>query len=108
MKPKGNNCSYVIYDEALDTYRCTKCGTQDPDHCSNHALFEPKKPRNEVIQDFSADIKNPQIMLREYRDIAALLWTLGQFDEDEEESPVINVEKRVIPDELGSGNKPSL
>jgi len=84
MKPKGNNCAFVVYDDVLDTYRCTKCGTQDPDCCKNHELFEPKKSREEVVKDFANDIKNPNIMLREYRDIAAILWCLGQFDLEDE------------------------
>ena len=85
MKPKGSNCAYVIYDEELDSYRCTKCGTLDPDQCMNHELFSPKKTREEVVQEFAVDIKNPQILLRDYRAEAALLWTLGQFPEGEDE-----------------------
>lgn len=97
-KPKGTNCAYVIYDEDQDQYRCTKCGTTDPDRCMNHELFKPKRTREELVQDFAAEIKNPNILLREYRAEAGLLWCLGLLDEDEE--PVINVEKREIPDNL--------
>ena len=84
LKPKGQNCAHVIYDEALDTYRCTRCGTTDPDRCLNVTQFEPLRTKDELNEKFREDIKNPQILLREYRAEAALLWVLGQMPEPEE------------------------
>lgn len=84
-KPKGENCAFVVYDKDIDSYRCTKCGTLDPDRCLNPELFQPKKTREELAKDFSDEIKNPQVLLRDYRAEAALLWTLGQFSDSEDE-----------------------
>lgn len=105
MKPKGENCAFVQYDEVTQTSRCTKCGTDDPDNCLNHKLFKPSRTKEELASDFSDDIHNTQRMLREYRDIATLLWVLGQFDDPEEyeqtkEQLIANVEQRNIPDSL--------
>ena len=99
-KPKGNNCAYVIYDEEADQYRCTRCGTTDPDRCLNQEMFKPKREREELVKDFAIEIKTPQIMLREYRDIAAILWCLGYFSQSGDPEPVISIEKREIPDNL--------
>ena len=93
-KPKGSNCAYVVYDDEADQYRCTKCGTTDPDRCLNQEMFQPKRNREELAKDFADEVKNPQILLREYRAEAALLWVLGQFSDDDDETPVIDIEKR--------------
>jgi len=105
MKPKGENCAFVRYDEATGAYKCLKCGTDDPDNCLNQKLFQPSRTKEELSQDFSDDIHNTQRMLREYRDIATLLWVLGQFDDPEayeqsKEQLISNVEQRKIPDIL--------
>ncbi len=106
LKPKGDNCAFVVYDEVKDEYRCTKCGTTEPDVCLNHTLFEPSRTKEQLSQDFADDIRNTQRMLREYRDIATLLWVLGQFDdpseyENSKEHLISNVEQRILPDNLG-------
>lgn len=84
LKPKGENCAFVVYDEVQDLHRCTKCGTTDPDSCLNHSQFVPCRTKEELSRDFSEDIRNTQRMLRDYRDIATLLWVLGAFDDPEE------------------------
>ena len=83
-KPKGSNCAFVVYDEEADQYRCTKCGTTDPDRCKNQELFQPLRTREELVKDFAEEVKTPQVLLREYRAESALLWVLGMFDEDDE------------------------
>jgi hypothetical protein len=105
LKPKGENCAYVVYNEELDCYKCTKCGTTDPDNCLNASLFHPSRTKEELSQDFADDIRNTQRMLREYRDVATLLWVLSQFDDPAEyestkENLIANVEQRNIPDQL--------
>ena len=90
----------MVYDEEADQYRCTKCGTTDPDRCLNQEMFQPKRNREELAKDFADEVKNPQILLREYRAEAGLLWCLGLLDPDDEETPVINIEKREIPDKM--------
>jgi hypothetical protein len=105
LKPKGENCAFVKYDETTGASKCLKCGTDDPDTCLNHKLFKASRTKEELAADFSDDIHNTQRMLREYRDIATLLWVLGQFDDPEEyeqtkEQLIANVEQRKIPDTL--------
>ena len=105
LKPKGENCAYVVYNEELNTYKCTKCGTTDPDNCLNASLFKPCRTKEELSQDFADDIRNTQRMLREYRDVATLLWVLSQFDDPAEyestkEHLITNVEQRSLPDQL--------
>lgn len=105
LKPKGDNCAFVVYDEYSETYKCLKCGTTDPENCLNHKLFQAAKTKEELAQDFSDDIHNTQKMLRDYRDIASLLWVLSQYDMPEvplKESLSSSVETREIPDVMES------
>ena len=44
--------------------------------------FEPEFTKEELALAFREDICNTQRMLRDYRDIAVLLWCLGQFDSE--------------------------
>lgn len=73
-----------MWDEKNQEWFCSGCGSKDPDVCLNHALFEPELTKEELHQSFRNDICNTQRMLRDYRDVATLLWTLGQFDLPEE------------------------
>ena len=84
LKPRGTNCRFVVYDEDMETNVCTKCGTTDPDRCLNHSLFQPTFTRDQLAAKFGEDIKNPQILLRDFRAEAAIMWCLGMFGEGEE------------------------
>jgi hypothetical protein len=47
----------------------------------------PDRPKEELYLEFHARMKNPEILLREYKDITTLLWVLGEFDRLNEETP---------------------
>jgi hypothetical protein len=47
-------------------------------------------------EQFRQRIRNPEILLRDYRDIAALLWAIGGFEEELDEAVIEGVEKREI------------
>lgn len=64
--------------------RCTFCKSKDPDKCNDHNLFQPKWTREELIDGFKEEIKDTQILLREYRDVAVLMWVLNFFEDDDE------------------------
>jgi hypothetical protein len=63
--------------------RCTFCKSKDPDSCKDHDLFQPKYTKEELLEGFREEIKDPQILPREYRDVAVLLWVLGMLDGEE-------------------------
>lgn len=84
LKPKGNNCIHKTWDEEKQEWFCSGCGTRDPEVCLNATCFEPQHTSEELKVAFREDLCNTQRMLRDYRDIATLLWALGQFDNPEE------------------------
>jgi hypothetical protein len=102
IKPKGSNCIHKVWDEERDEWFCGGCGSRNPDVCLNHAAFEPEQTAEELKVAFREDLCNTQRMLRDYRDIATLLWVLGQFDDPEEfeRSGKALFEERVVPDTL--------
>lgn len=81
MKPKGSNCLHKVFDEATQEWFCSGCGSTDPDVCLNHSRFEPEQTVAELKQAFREDVCNTQRMLRDYRDLAVILWVLSQFDD---------------------------
>lgn len=102
LKPKGNNCIHKAWDEEKQEWFCSGCGTRDPEVCLNPTCFEPQHSAEELKVAFREDLCNTQRMLRDYRDIATLLWVLGQFDDPEEyeRSGKSILEERVVPSTL--------
>jgi hypothetical protein len=38
--------------------------------------------KDELYDEFKWRLRDPQVLLREYKDIAVLLWVLGEFDRE--------------------------
>lgn len=72
------------------------CGSKNPEVCAKAAKFEPLYTKEELYEQFRQRIRNPEILLRDYRDIAALLWAIGGFEEELDESVIAGVEKREV------------
>ena len=104
LKPKGANCAHKVWDDEKKEWFCEGCGSRDPESCQNHMLFEPEQTKEELAVAFRDDLCNTQRMLRDYRDIATLLWVLGQFDDPEEyernKEGLMGIEHRHQPDTL--------
>lgn len=103
LKPKGFSCSHVTTDENGETY-CAGCGTRDPEICLNHSKYHSIYTREQLEQMFRDDIRNTQRMLRDYRDVATLLWVTGAFDSPEnyeasKEELISGVETHHNPDD---------
>lgn len=62
------------------------CSGCDPRHdmCKNKSKYDLYGGVDEIVAQFEADIKNPDKLLREYRDVALLLWVLGAFDSNQD------------------------
>lgn len=104
LKPSGLNCKHRAYDENKDEYYCAGCGTRDPEVCLKPSCFEAEQTTEELRQSFHDDLCNTERMLRDYRDIATLMWVLGQFDDREEyeRQPKTLLEPRIVPNTLKS------
>lgn len=79
------SCTNPELAEHLDPNedRCTRCKSRMGFPCARQELFEPKYSKEEIVEMFKEDIKNPQKLPREYKDVALLMWVLGFLDPEE-------------------------
>lgn len=76
---------------------CTNCGSPNADNCLKEDKFVPLFTKEELAQQFADQIRNPDVLLREYRDVTVFLWVLGAFDKQKkilDENIVEEVEHR--------------
>jgi hypothetical protein len=59
---------------------CTNCGSPSGDKCVRESKFVPLYTKEELARQFADQLRNPEILLREYRDVTVFLWVLGAFD----------------------------
>jgi hypothetical protein len=59
---------------------CTNCGSPNADNCLKEKKFVPLFTKEELAQQFADQLRNPEVLLREYRDVTVFLWVLGAFD----------------------------
>jgi hypothetical protein len=73
---------------------CTNCGSPSADRCIRKDKFVPVFTKEELAQQFADQLRNPEILLREYRDVTVFLWVLGAFDKQQvNEEVVTDMEK---------------
>lgn len=105
LRPCPNNCQSADL-VGRRVVGCLGCGSNNPEQCLKEQKFVPLYTKEELHEQFRERIRNQEILLREYRDIAALLWAMGGFDEEIDETVIAGVEQRVekpVPD-----NRPSV
>lgn len=76
---------------------CDACGSKNPELCENAQQFVSLYTKEQLHEQFRQRIRNQEILLRDYRDIAALLWVVGGFDEEIDETVIAGVEAREKP-----------
>src|SRR5271157_4770382 len=59
---------------------CTNCGSPNGDSCIKSSKFVPLFTKEQLAQQFADQLRNPEVLLREYRDVTVFLWVLGAFD----------------------------
>lgn len=91
---------------------CTNCGSPSGDTCIKDNKFVPLFTKEELAQQFADQLRNPEILLREYRDVTVFLWVLGAFDKQKktlDETIVEKVEQsedKVRKAAVGNGSVP--
>jgi len=73
---------------------CEACGSNNPDACVKDSLFQPCFTKEEIHEQFRQRLRNPQILVRDYPGVAALLWTIGAFEEEVDEKVMADMEVR--------------
>ena len=59
---------------------CQGCGSHNPEFCKDPAKFAPLYSKEQLYEEFGRMLKDRDIMLREYRDLVAFFWILGEYD----------------------------
>ena len=59
---------------------CTNCGSPNAESCLKEKAFVPLFTKEELAQQFANQLRDPEVLLREYRDVTVFLWVLGAFD----------------------------
>ncbi len=72
---------------------CTNCGSLNTDNCLKEEKFVPLFTKEDLAQQFADQLRNPEVLLREYRDVTVFLWVLGAFDKQKKEIDETIVEK---------------
>jgi hypothetical protein len=70
--------------------RCADCGSQGSEKCIKEDRFVPIYTKDELARQFADQLRNPEVLLREYRDITVFLWVLGAFDKQQIDKEVVS------------------
>ena len=87
-RPCPNNCVGSIIRQNR-VHGCGRCGSHNPEQCFDQKAFESTATKEELVQEFAEDLRDPFVLQRDYRDVMALLWVLGQFDGEVPDEPLI-------------------
>jgi hypothetical protein len=79
LRPCPQNCRGVS-TLGREIIGCTNCGSPSGDKCIEESKFVSLYTKEELAQQFADQLRNPEILLREYRDVTVFLWVLGAFD----------------------------
>jgi hypothetical protein len=79
LRPCPQNCKGAS-TLGREIIGCTNCGSPSGDKCVRESEFVPLYTKEELAQQFADQLRNPEILLREYRDVTVFLWVLGAFD----------------------------
>jgi hypothetical protein len=93
LRPCPKNCkgASMLGREIIG---CTNCGSPSADRCIRDDKFVPVFTKEELARQFADQLRNPEILLREYRDVTVFLWVLGAFDKQQvNEEVVTDMEK---------------
>lgn len=86
---------------------CLNCGSPNAENCINEKKFVPLFTKEELAQQFADQLRDPEVLLREYRDVTVFLWVLGAFDKQTktlDENIVEKVEQREKSKAVASGS----
>jgi hypothetical protein len=64
---------------------CTGCKSPNPSVCLHEQQFIPRFSKEELAKQFANLLRNPEALLRDYRDVTVFLWVLGAFNKQEQQ-----------------------
>lgn len=95
LRPCPENCAMAEMMGRKIT-GCSGCESIDPNKCIRPDKFQPVFSKEQLADQFARELRDPGVLLRDYRDVVVFYWVLGAFDEEKrvDEEIVANVEKR--------------
>lgn len=84
LRPCAHNCkgANMIGHKVIG---CGNCGATNPEQCIKSSEFAALFTKEELAQQFADQLRDPEVLLREYRDVTVFLWVLGAFDRQSRE-----------------------
>ena len=77
LRPCPFNCKAAEIGSGHKVLGCEGCGSTNPDRCYDKEKFVPILTKEEVAAQFREELRNPQVLLRDYRDVVFFMWVLG-------------------------------
>lgn len=96
LRPCPENCQMADHVGSR-VVGCNGCKSPSATTCRNEKAFQPHYTKDELAVQFAELLRNPEALLRDYRDVTVFLWVLGAFDKQTktvDEHIVSKVEKR--------------
>jgi len=84
MRPCPMNCTKAVLDRDNVVVGCAGCGSHNIDRCRRAENFVSVSSKDDLVTEWKNRFRNPELVLREHQGEAALLWTLGIWDNYEE------------------------
>jgi|ERR1700739_955717 len=79
LRPCPDNCKFAEV-VGRNVVGCGQCGSQNPEFCKRQEQFEPLYSKEELIEQFKRAMRDPKLLLKEYRDLVVFMWVTGQYD----------------------------
>jgi len=100
LRPCPDNCN-MAYKNGRKITGCFGCDSHDPSKCLQPEKFKSAYTKEELAAQFAEELRDPGILLRDYRDVVVFFWVLGAFDAEQVDEEIVSkVEKKHV--EAGS------
>jgi hypothetical protein len=81
LRPCPLNCD-LAKEVGRTVVGCVGCSSRNPEVCNQPDNFVPLYTKAELYEQFQEEIQDYEVLVRNYRDLAMLLWVVG-VDSDE-------------------------
>ena len=90
LRPCPYNCKFPN-TVGRNIVGCKKCGSNNPEFCKRKEEFVPLYSKEELADQFKSLLRDPKILLQDYRDLVVFLWLTGQFENNEVPEQIIQM-----------------
>jgi len=96
LRPCPENCAMAEMMGRKIT-GCSGCDSIDPNKCIRQDKFKPVFSKEQLAAQFAQELRDPGVLLRDYRDVVVFFWVLGAFDAEQVDEEIVSkVEKKHV------------